>query len=125
MDDRYGGLPANVRRRVLHRSDGDPVGRREATRSRPEAVATGDNGRTAEPRRSVANVDNGGWSLYGVQRSQPMATGGRWSGRETGSIGESRCCGLPRLPREAHGKEGVEAPVDFGEAMDRLPRRRS
>ncbi len=25
---------------------------------------------------------NHGWSVYGAERSQPVATGGKWSGRE-------------------------------------------
>jgi hypothetical protein len=33
----------------------------------------------------VALTDYTGWSLYGAERSQPVATGGKWDGRENGS----------------------------------------
>src|SRR5829696_10293482 len=33
----------------------------------------------------VANADNKEWSLYGAQRSQRVATGGKWDGRKNGS----------------------------------------
>jgi hypothetical protein len=35
--------------------------------------------------RSVARADNSGWSLYGAQRAQPVASGGKWNGFENGS----------------------------------------
>jgi hypothetical protein len=37
------------------------------------------------PESRVAKVDNGGWSLYGAQRSQRVATGGKWPTRENGA----------------------------------------
>jgi hypothetical protein len=33
----------------------------------------------------VVMLDNEGWSLYGAQRSQLVATGGKWEGAENGS----------------------------------------
>src|SRR6266545_8356711 len=36
-------------------------------------------------RSSVATADNGVWSLYGAQRLQPVATGGKWENAENGS----------------------------------------
>ena len=33
----------------------------------------------------VAKVDNSGWSVYGAQRSQPVATGGKCTSPEIGS----------------------------------------
>jgi hypothetical protein len=35
--------------------------------------------------RLVVRTDNAGWSLYGAQRSQPVATGGKWDGPSNGS----------------------------------------
>jgi hypothetical protein len=35
--------------------------------------------------RSVVRAGNDGWSLYGAQRSQPVASGGKWDGRMNGS----------------------------------------
>jgi hypothetical protein len=43
----------------------------------------------------VAKADNVGWSLYGAQRSQPMATCGKWARAESGS-------------EKRNGKEGVD-----------------
>jgi len=36
--------------------------------------------------RDVANTGNGLWSLYGAERSQPVATGGKWSISENREI---------------------------------------
>jgi hypothetical protein len=33
----------------------------------------------------VVMLDNEGWSLYGAERSQLVATGGKWEGAENGS----------------------------------------
>jgi hypothetical protein len=39
----------------------------------------------SEARGNVAKADNSGWSLYGAQRSQPVATGSKRDGAENGS----------------------------------------
>ena len=61
---------------------------------RPAArrAATDSNETTSALRRPlapapahVAKADNVGWSLSGAQRSQPMATGGKWARAESGS----------------------------------------
>jgi hypothetical protein len=36
--------------------------------------------------RDVAITGNGLWSLYGAERSQPVATGGKWSVSENREI---------------------------------------
>jgi len=41
--------------------------------------------RRAAASRIVFRSDNAIWSLYGAQRSQPVATGGKWDGADNGS----------------------------------------
>jgi hypothetical protein len=49
--------------------------------------------------RSVVRAGNDGWSLYGAQRSQPLATGGKWEGAENGSDnGRFVAVGCDQLP---------------------------
>ena len=43
-------------------------------------------GHDLSARGNVAKVDNSGWSLYGAQRSQPVATGSKRDGAENGSL---------------------------------------
>jgi hypothetical protein len=56
-------------------------------------------GHDLSARGNVAKVDNSGWSLYGAQRSQPVATGSKRDGAEnaTGRV-RQRACKIP-----AHG----------------------
>ena len=50
-----------------------------------------------------------GWSAYGGERSQPMATSGKANGRENGTNRRKPLpCGCDQLPRQCHGKEGVD-----------------
>ncbi len=37
-----------------------------------------------ESDRPVTHVASGGWSVYGAERSQPAATGGKWKERGNG-----------------------------------------
>jgi hypothetical protein len=43
-------------------------------------------GHDLSARGNVAKVDNSGWSLYGAQRSQPVATGSKRDGAENSSL---------------------------------------
>ncbi len=45
------------------------------------------------------------WSVYGAERSQPVATGGRWDDLESGSDTRKP---LPWVATSCHGKEGVD-----------------
>ena len=57
----------------------------------------------------VAKVDNSGWSVYGAQRSQPVATGGKWGGTENGSGKRNRLPWVATGCRVDHMvKEGVD-----------------
>ena len=54
-------------------------------------------------------LDNEGWSLYGAQRSQLVATGGKWEGAENGSDKRKPLpAGCDQLPETFHAKEGVD-----------------
>jgi hypothetical protein len=56
----------------------------------------------------VARSGNKGWSLYGAPWSQPVATGRKIaSPRKPRNQAETVAVGCDRLPRAAHGKEGV------------------
>ena len=44
----------------------------------------------------VRVVDNEGWSLYGAQRAQQVATGVKSDGTQNGSTSENRCRGFAR-----------------------------
>jgi hypothetical protein len=60
-------------------------------------------------RLCVALGDDGGWSIYGAERSQPVATGGKWVGPENGSNKpKTVAVGCDQLPIGAHGKEGID-----------------
>jgi len=49
-----------------------------------------------------------GWSVYGAQRAQPVATGGKWDALENRSNRPIRNRWQPHGNRlAAHGKEGV------------------
>jgi hypothetical protein len=62
-----------------------------------------------QKRRSVARADNNGWSLYGAQRAQPVASGGKRNGFENASKqAKTVAVGCDRLPETFHGKEGVD-----------------
>jgi hypothetical protein len=43
-------------------------------------------------------VGANGWSIYGAQRAQPVATGGKWDALETAQTGRSAAGGNPRQP---------------------------
>ena len=54
-------------------------------------------------------LENEGWSLYGAQRSQLVATGGKWEGRrERLRQAKTVAVGCDQLPELFHGKEGVD-----------------
>ena len=57
---------------------------RNSTRSKSLERTT--PGHDLSARGNVAKVDNSGWSLYGAQRSQPVATGSKRDGAENGSL---------------------------------------
>jgi hypothetical protein len=59
-------------------------------------------------RASVGRSGNAGWSLYGAQWSQRVASGGRWPTPKNGSDARKPLPWVARLPRESHGKEGVD-----------------
>jgi hypothetical protein len=48
-------------------------------------------------RLTIAVAANG-WSVYGAQRAQPVATGGKWDALETAQTGRSATGGNPRQP---------------------------
>jgi hypothetical protein len=57
----------------------------------------------------VARGDNNGWSLYGAPWLQPVATDGKSSfERKPQKRAKTVAVGCERLPRAAHGKEGVD-----------------
>ncbi|MBN2839635.1 MAG: hypothetical protein JXP37_01580, partial [Coriobacteriia bacterium] len=64
------------------------AGRGHAPAIRLEARAWSETtpGHDLSARGNVAKVDNSGWSLYGAQRSQPVATGSKRDGAENGSL---------------------------------------
>jgi hypothetical protein len=55
----------------------------------------------------VVGEGSGGWSHHEAQRAQSTASGGKWTGRESGSSGKSRGRGCDRLQRRSHGRNGV------------------
>jgi hypothetical protein len=61
------------------------------------------------PPGRVATAGNNGWSLYGAQRLQPVATGGKCECAGNGSDNRKPfAVGCDRLPEAFHGKEGVD-----------------
>jgi hypothetical protein len=49
-----------------------------------------------------------GWSIYGAQRAQPVATGGKWDALENGSNRPIGNRWQPTATVPEHGKEGVD-----------------
>ena len=58
--------------------------------------------------RVVVRTDNEGWSLYGAQRSQRVATSGKWQPQERLKQAKAVAVGCDPLPETFHGKEGVD-----------------
>src|SRR5438132_10774051 len=56
----------------------DPLSTEKVSSSKPR-------GRTAPERLSPSGIGPQGWSIYGAQRAQPVATGGKWPTPENGS----------------------------------------
>jgi hypothetical protein len=80
----------------------DTTGGGKTPRAAHHAVLTG-----ARASRDVARAENKGWSLYGPQRAQPVATGGKSQRHETAEASpKTVAVGCDRLREEAHGKEG-------------------
>jgi len=92
-------------------SGGEAGGRAAQFKSSDSAQTGNEYTRLARlsSRRDVANSDNKLWSLYGAQRSQPVATGGKCDGSKNREIKPKP---LPwvatKLPELFHGKEGVD-----------------
>jgi hypothetical protein len=49
-----------------------------------------------------------GWSVYGAERSQPVATSRKWDVAETAQKSQNRCRGLRPVAEGMTGKEGVD-----------------
>src|SRR5438132_10015003 len=56
----------------------DPLSTEKVSSSKPR-------GRTAPERLSPSGTGPQGWSIYGAQRAQPVATGGKWDDPENRS----------------------------------------
>ena len=69
-------------------------------------------------RRAVLILGNKGWSLYGAQRSQPVATGGKWDGRKNGS---NRRKPLPRVATGCLRRSMVRAHPPLRKGGGHLP----
>jgi hypothetical protein len=77
---------------VFWSADGGPV--HLPRRIHGVSAAVGTDEQLEQPAVSIAKADNIGWSIYGVERSQPVATGGKWDGPENASNSQTRCRGL-------------------------------
>jgi hypothetical protein len=83
---------------------------RQASRLRPSRDDASAFRRRRPPDQLAADAtvtaDNRGWSLYGAPWLQPVAKGGKWSGRESGSDRRKPLLWVATGCRAKHGKGG-------------------